>query len=304
MTHLHLIFREIHLHFEEPSSYFLQLQGHRCISTLPNLTAVTLHNINLDQKLVVILGALKHLTTLAYNVPLPRGLLRNFEKSTLIHSIPQKLKSLHVQFSCADQVRDEMKFLLTLLEASSKTLTTIVITLFDIIARRRCPPDAIFLMQFPNLKRFAIYHLADSWNSFSRFYDRHAGQLQEVQTVAQVDFHPRFFNQNPYKFSQMPGIAECDDPNGYTWKRYDMYLDIDPGGKLSAREVSIEHGHWEMLYVIQERHEYLRVLNIWDGCFLKYPFKVGSFGYRPSPSCINDIMTHILVDTPGDWWRF
>lgn len=280
LTFASRIHRELHILFPETdpfNSKVLRSYGQNFIYHLPRLTTITLHNVNLDAELMVILGRLEYLTTLAYDVPLPHTKLRRrdcafgeFNTSWLrqmAHRLPRKLKSLYIQFTCRNETQSPMDFLRALLTASSQTLTTIVISLYDIMTWQQYTPDAIFSLRFPNLTRLAIYRLA-TWTSFSQFYELHSSHLKEVQILAQVDIDLDFQGdtiQDRHQLHRMPGMESLNQPEAaLTWRSYDACLEKDPTGELSIKEIAITTRQWEILRPLAQRHEYIRVLNIWN----------------------------------------
>jgi hypothetical protein len=249
-------------------------------------------------ELVKAMGMLPNLTFLIYDIPYPNSLLAlnpsfgTFADDELARhprKAPSSLQSISVRFQSNDAEYLAFGILYSIIRASRKTLQLIHID-FNYCCGWM-PVHRILLEHYPNLHRISLYHTNFTWTSFSGFYEVHSEQLKHAgimfigaRRADRVEEEEQFF------LHEIPGLGHLTAPQ-YTvplW-RIDLFtvnLRIDQDCRLSAYEMMIMRGRWEMLYHIVKEHRHLRVLNMWDGQivlgFEGSIFQVSSFHQRTS----------------------
>jgi hypothetical protein len=263
------------------------------IKSLSNLTSLTFQKVVMSVELVVAMGLLPNLTFLIYDIPYPNGLLSlnpafgTFTVDELAkhpRRAPSKLQSISIQFQSNDAEYFAFAILYIMLRASRRSLRIINID-FNCCCGWM-PVHRILYDDYPNLYRISLYHANFTWSSFTAFYEAHAEQLKHVSILfvgARRPDHAEGMDQ--FFLREIPGLERFTAPQYKvpTWhiEMFTMNLSIDQDCKVTAHEMSMVRGRWEMLPHIVKEHPHLRVLNMWDGqVILGYEgsiFQVGPF---------------------------
>lgn len=253
------------------------------IVLLPNLTSLTLENIVVNVELVRAIGQLPNLAFLTYDVVYPNShlalnpLFGTFSTDQFNNDPclpPSSLQSLSVRFMCEDGEYLAFDILKSILYASRNTLQVI-----NIDFNQCCgwmPLHKIISEYYPSLRRFCVYHACFAWASFAPFYSAHSKTLQHVSVFfhSDPDVEEPTIDQSPRRESlvllrDIPGLSSFTTPEHKTapWRieSFTIKLGIDPSDNITAREMTLMRGRWEMLPYIAMEHPYIQVLNMWDG---------------------------------------
>lgn len=248
---------------------------------LPSLTSLTLENIGVNVELVTAMGQLPNLAFLTYDVAYPNSLLSLnplFGTFSVDHfqnapgTPPSKLQSLSVRFMCNDAEFIAFGILWCILYSSRNTIQSI-----NIDFNQCCgwmPVHRILMEDYPSLRRLCLYHTRFAWASFGRFYSVHSENLEHLAIFfrgepngdeAIIDQSLR--RDRPIVIQEVPGLGRTTTPRHQVWQidSFAANLGIDPSSNVSAHEISLVRGRWEMLPYITKAHPYIRVLNMWDG---------------------------------------
>ena len=238
---------------------------------------LTLQNIVVSVELAKALGALPNLTCLTYDVPYPHGLLAlnpsfgTFAFDELYRHprrAPTRLRSIAVQFQANDGECLAFNILYAIIRASRETLEVI-----EIDFNWCCgwmPVHKIFGEDYPSLHSLLLYHTNFTWTSLARFHSFHSEQLRHMCLMfLGARRSDRVGRTEQFFLHEIPGLGHLTAPQytGFSWRidLFAMNLCLDQDRNISAYELALVHGRWEMLPYIVRQHQHLRVLNMWDG---------------------------------------
>jgi hypothetical protein len=238
---------------------------------------LTLQNIVVSVELVKALGTLPNLTCLTYDVPYPHGLLAlNPSFGTFVidelyrhpRRAPSGLRSLAVQFQANDVDYLAFHIIYAMARASRGTLEVI-----EIDFNWCCgwmPVHKIFEEHYPSLRSLSLCHTNFAWTSLSQFHKVHSEQLRDMRVMFLGTQRPdRIGRSEQLYLHEIPGLGDltASQYTGISWRidLFAMNLCLDEDGNISAYQLALVYGRWEMLPYIVQRHRHLRVLNMWDG---------------------------------------
>jgi hypothetical protein len=264
------------------------------IPSLPNLTSLIFQNVVMSVELVRAMSELPNLTFLIYDIPYPNSLLvlnpdfGTFAADELARHSPSNLQSISVRFQSNDAEYLAFEILYSIIRASRKTLQ-----LLNIDFNCCCgwmPVHRILLEHYPNLRRIYLYHTNFTWTPFAGFYEVHSEQLKHVGIMfVGARRADRLEGVEQFFLHEVPGLGHLTAPQYavplWRFDHFTVNLRIDHDCRVSAYEMMMVGGCWEMLHHMVKEHRHLRALSMWDGQvvfdFERSIFQVSNFSREP-----------------------